>query len=558
MPELKKAPPEKTYRQILLDSRKEQLRLTLTAVERLRITFDAAVESLRQKIALIPDERIGTPFHRAMLQLQFEITDTMNALRADNRTLLDVGMVELAQNAADREVEVARLVEQPIDPRLLPDIDESFPLTNGQRIPVQFGRIALGAVERVSTRYYRDGLKLSERLHKLDIQGRKVIADTIVQGLAEQLSATDMSKRLQAAMGELAHDGLPPPRHVTMRIARTEISNAHREAHVSSTEQSPGILKDYISGVGWRLSLSHKQPDICDVWAAHDEGLGRGVYLPSDVPVDHPHGLCFTVSVLKAFPESGIGGKEPDTSKVPQSMVDYYARLGDKPAMAVVARRTVKPLTFATTNEASAWLTSRYPGMNVNLGEMDPRSASEVVTTMDDLLQRYPLDKAGERDRNPLRLEYGKLSGGTVASGHGDSYLEFSSDYFSNHDVLTRKLKELHESGWLVTDDLKGFVSHEFGHWVDYTHKYDVRRDGMNLADATELFRKESADLGKPSRYAETNGREAWAEAFAQRQTRPRTEWSEYTKSMDEWFARNPPNEWAAWKWNEQGEKEYL
>lgn len=318
MPELKKASPEKTYRQILLDSRKQQLRLTATAVERLRITFDAAVESLRQKIALIPDERIGTPFHRAMLQLQFEITDTMNALKVDNRTLLDVGMVELAQNAADREVEVARLVEQPVDPRLLPEIAESFPLTNGQRIPVQFGRLALGAVERVSTRYYRDGLKLSDRLHRLDVQGRKVIADTITQGIVEQLSATDMAKRLQTAMAELAHDGLPPPRHVTMRLARTEIRHAHVESHLVSTEQSPGVMKDYIDGIRWNLSLSHKDADVCDLYASRDAGAGPGIYERAEFPTSHPHCLCFSTTVLKAFPESGIGGAKPDPDNVPE------------------------------------------------------------------------------------------------------------------------------------------------------------------------------------------------------------------------------------------------
>lgn len=318
VPELKKAPPEKTYRQILLDSRKQQLRLTATAVERLRITFDAAVESIRQKIALIPVERHGTPYHRFMLNLQFEITDTMNALKADNRTLLDVGMVELAQNAADREAEVARLVEQPVDPKLLPEIAESFPLTNGQTIPVKFGRLALGAVERVSTRYYRDGLKLSDRLHKLDLQGRKVIADTVTQGIIEQLSARDMAKRLRERMMELSSDGVVPPRHIAMRISVTEIANAHRESSIQSMQSSPGVLKDYISGIRWNLSAAHVSPDRCDLYASRDAGLGPGVYLPNDFPVSHPWCRCFTTAALVAFPESGIGNVKPDPDNVPE------------------------------------------------------------------------------------------------------------------------------------------------------------------------------------------------------------------------------------------------
>lgn len=325
MPELKKASPEKTYRQILLESRKRQLRLTATNVERLRITFDAAVESIRQKIELLPDERIGTPWHRAMLQLMSETRDVMDALKRDTGTLLDVGMVELAQNAADREAEVAKFVEAPIDHTLLPSFDEQFPLTNGQQIPVRFGRLALGAVERVTTRYYRDGLKLSDRLHRLDLQGRKVIEDVITQGLVEQISARDMAKRLQTAMGELAHDGKPPPRHVTMRLARTEIRQAHSESFVMASQQSPGVLKDYISGLRWNLSLSHKEPDRCDLYATRDGGLGPGIYLPGEFPVSHPNCLCFGTAQLVAFPESGIGGGVPKPDEVPPNQHRVFA-----------------------------------------------------------------------------------------------------------------------------------------------------------------------------------------------------------------------------------------
>src|SRR5688572_2641605 len=272
MIEAKKANPEKTYRQILIDSRKTQLRLTATNVRRLEITLDAAITSLMQAVERLPDHRIGTPWYRAQFQLAAEARDVMDALRMDYTTLLDVGMVELAQNAADREAEVAKLVEAAVDPTLLPQFDESFPLTNGQAIPVRFGRLALGAVERVTTRYYKDGLKLSDRIHKLDAQGRRVIENTITQGIVEQISARDLAKRLQTALAEQSRDGLPPPRHVAMRLARTEIRAAHVEAHLASTEQSPGVLKDYISGVRFNLSMSHAESDICDLYAARDTG----------------------------------------------------------------------------------------------------------------------------------------------------------------------------------------------------------------------------------------------------------------------------------------------
>lgn len=325
------------YRQILIDSRKRQLRLTATAVKRLEVTFDAAIQSITQKIESLPAERVGTPWHRAQLQLIADIRSVMDGLRKDYTTLLEAGMVELAQNAADRESAVAALVNAPPDPQLAITYDEAFNLTNGQSINVSFGNLAIRAVDRVATRYYRDGLKLSERIHRFDTYGRKIIEDTLMQGIVEGISARDMAKRLQTAMGEASLDGKPPTRYQAMRIARTEINNAHREAHVMSTEAAPGVLKEYIRGVRWNLSLSHQDADICDIWATHDSGMGPGVYLPADVPADHPHGLCFTTTVLKEIPESGIGGKAPDTANVPPSQIAYYAGLGDKPSASIMA-----------------------------------------------------------------------------------------------------------------------------------------------------------------------------------------------------------------------------
>lgn len=336
MPEFKRESTAKDYRQILIDSRKRQLRLTATAVRRLEITFNAAIESIAQKIESLPAERVGTPWHRAALQLTADIRTVMDGLKADGSKLLDVGMVELAQNAADREAATANLVGADKDPSLFPDLDQTFVLSNSQEIAVSFGRLALRAVERVATRYYRDGLKLSDRLYRIDVRARKVIEDTITQGIVEGTSARDLAKRLREVMKDASVSGQPTPMHQLMRITRTEINNAHREASILSTQTSPGELKPYISGVRWNLSLSHPESDICDVWAAHDSGMGPGIYLPDSVPVDHPHGLCFLTTVLKEFPDSGIGGKKPDVGNVPESMLRYYSEQGDGPATALL------------------------------------------------------------------------------------------------------------------------------------------------------------------------------------------------------------------------------
>ena len=293
--------------------------MTATAVRRLEITFDAAAESIRQKVEALPAERLGTPWHRAQIQLLVDIRTVTEALGKDYVTLLEAGMVELAQNAADREAAAAGVVNAPKDAALAPEFDHAFRLTNGQEIGVRFGRMAFGAVERVATRYYSDGLQLSDRIHRLTERSRVLLEDTITRGIIEGTSARDLAKQIRVVLAEASGDGLPPPRHVAMRIARTEIRHSHSEAFVQSTQSSPGVLKDFISGLRWNLSMSHKDPDQCDWYASRDTGAGPGIYFPHEFPMSHPNCLCFGTSVLKAFPESGAGGKVPRPDEAPPS-----------------------------------------------------------------------------------------------------------------------------------------------------------------------------------------------------------------------------------------------
>lgn len=301
------------YQQLVIESRKRQLQLTLENVQRLEKTFDATVEAITARIAALPAEREGFAWTRAQIRLASDIRLTMDALKRDFDTLLEVASTELAQNAADRERQTAAIVNAGNDARLVADLSKTLTLSDGLQVTVQFGRLALTAVERAANRYYSDGLKLSDRLYRINTEMRQTIENTIVRGLAQQLSAAELAKQMRA---DLAAAGSSNPRYHAMRIARTEINTAHREAHILSVQNADGTLKDYTDGVRWNLSLSHPAPDICDLYAGYDSGGGPGVYMPDDVPSDHPSGLCFTTTVLKAFPDSGVGGMKPSIADV--------------------------------------------------------------------------------------------------------------------------------------------------------------------------------------------------------------------------------------------------
>ncbi|MCW3059005.1 MAG: hypothetical protein JWQ02_826 [Capsulimonas sp.] len=314
------------YRALVVKFRKSQLQLTAEGVNRLEEIFDAAVDSILEKIQAHGDESLSQVTLSALLEsIQAELVN----LRSDTVTALDAGMLSLAQNAADREAETAALLGEAADPRLAAASITHAELSSGKAMTVRFGRLARSAVERVAHKVFSDGLKLSDRLYNLDTEAKKVIGDTLIQGVAEQISARDLAKRLQ---GTLSAAGADNPRYKAMRIARTEINNAHREAHIQSTKDAEGNLKEYITGVGWRLSYSHKLADVCDIWASDDSGLGPGNYLPDDIPSEHPHGLCFTVTLLAALPDAKFPGKAPTPADVPESEGRYSARNGDPAA----------------------------------------------------------------------------------------------------------------------------------------------------------------------------------------------------------------------------------
>jgi hypothetical protein len=325
------------YRALLVRARREQLILTRDNLQRLAGTYDRAAQSIVEAVAKLPDEaRQGAPWAQARFNLLLEIDAELEKFRTDYAGLLDLSMLSTAQQAADREAQTAKLVQAAEDRNLFPTLSRTVSLSTGLDVTAQFGVLARSAVEGVANRYYRDGLKLSDRLYNLNAGTRKAVEDTIVQGLTEGTAARDLASKLQKVMGEA---GVDTPRYRAERISRTEISNSHREATVRGTiDPNTGGLKSYITGVRWNLSLSHPAADICDIFAAgSSDGLDSGVYLPGEVPVDHPSGLCYLTSEVTAYPGIGGTGKAPDVASVPPSQVAYYARQGDRQAMAVLA-----------------------------------------------------------------------------------------------------------------------------------------------------------------------------------------------------------------------------
>jgi hypothetical protein len=348
------------YRALLVEWRSTQLKATAANVKRLQAAFDGAVKSLAAKVEAVGEETLAGAAATALLG---DIAEVLANLKADYGQLLELASLEVAQVAADRESAVATLADWGVDANLLPGLTKTVTLSSGAEASVRFSTVAQSAVERAANRVYSDGWRLSDRLWSLDQQTREVVRQTIVQGVTEQISAREMAKRLETHL----RDGMKLSSWVTdkeravnvrysaSRIARTEINTAHREAHIQSAiDPSTGQLKGFISAIGWRLSVSHPRMDICDVWASDDgDNLGEGNYLPENVPSDHPHGLCYTISVLADYPEVSGPSKAANPDGVPESQAQYYAdKLNDPTAARWLDKRgSSGSRASATTDE---------------------------------------------------------------------------------------------------------------------------------------------------------------------------------------------------------------
>lgn len=295
--------------------RKTQLTEMGGSMKRLQAIYD---NSIKNMISLI--ENAEEPASTLIL---VALNEELNALQSNYAKMLDLSLYDLAQKSADRQLEIETLLDKLPDNRLTPNRDKSYIIENHE-FSVRFGRLASDAVDRSYARVWGDGYRLSERLYALDEFTRGVVSDTIVEGVAQQLSAKALADNIQKIMGEAGTDC---PRYRAERIARTEINEAFRSAHILACKNEDGTLKDYISGIRWVLSFSHPKPDICDVFASQDKfGLGKGIYEVDAVPVSHPNCLCNQLTELKDYPTTDLRALKPEPELVPETEIARYGQ----------------------------------------------------------------------------------------------------------------------------------------------------------------------------------------------------------------------------------------
>lgn len=165
---------------------------------------------------------------------------------------------------------------------------------------------------------YTDGRMLSRRIWSATGRLEGNIAEIIQQGVAQKQSPLELARQLEAYVNPKTacpvswhkiYPSIPFERKIdynALRLARTSIIHAAWAADRAAAKKNPLCM-----GLKWNLSDAHYErqiavagEDVCDTYARHDEGLGRGVYPVEKIPFPHPQCLCYRTEVLPSMEES--------------------------------------------------------------------------------------------------------------------------------------------------------------------------------------------------------------------------------------------------------------
>ena len=186
------------------------------------------------------------------------------------------------------------------------------------------------AIQTAQQRVYGDGLRLSQRIWRLEQGGMQAIRNTIAQGMAERTNAWELARRLEGQLNAgqewpkwsearlrsmdararaASKQGLwrnaadmrrqnpdvtgtlTPPGGISynaLRLARNEIQAANHAVTSDIAQNFPGIVGRKVV-----LSPAHPRLDICDEYAAGGPYEKTANFLPL-----HPQCLCRWEEVL--------------------------------------------------------------------------------------------------------------------------------------------------------------------------------------------------------------------------------------------------------------------
>lgn len=263
------------YDKYLAQARERFARREGATVEQLRRAYRQAREAVLRDIAELPPEA-----KRSLQARHWSALAKRLDLRASelSETVLDAlyGGIKLSSRAA---TQAGAATTAP----LLPD--------RAAGVRAMFVDINERATAAFLARTGPDGMQISDRIWRAGRNYRQSILNLVQDAVVRGEDARTLARRLETYLEPGArHDmslavrqSLKVPKDISyeaMRLARTELNNAFHESTIMTGRATPGY-----QGIVWRLSASHRIPDICDDYANHN---GTGFWPAGEEP-SKPH-----------------------------------------------------------------------------------------------------------------------------------------------------------------------------------------------------------------------------------------------------------------------------
>lgn len=252
----------------------EPLRITDGITNRMvsKILKEAADEAEQELLKLAGKKSFSAAVRREQSkQVIAALRPISTELWTQTGKIVRAGEYKMGQLAADQALDLALLSGMPAD--------VAYSMTQALHFE------ARQAVDDLISRH-TNGYTLKERIYRNGKLSTRQVGRVVDRALARQLSARQLAAQVKHFYAPNVPGGA---NYAAMRLARTEINNAHHETTIRLSREMP-----WVTGFKWNLSDSHPRPDPCDALADRDIGLGPGVYGKNDAPSrPHPQCLCY-------------------------------------------------------------------------------------------------------------------------------------------------------------------------------------------------------------------------------------------------------------------------
>jgi hypothetical protein len=287
-------------------------------------------------------------------QIVAMLADSADAMRVDlarilsktSMTMSDAiryqQMAIVRQSLLDQQAKVLRSLGRVVEARRLEATARAIQLGNAmdafvlerlgqsdlaletlQNLKFGLGRTAEVALARMGYSY----TDLSQRIYNNDVWLGSRIDSRITSILAQGKSAREFAAEAVDWFSPSTPGGV---RYASMRLARSEISNAFHAVSVQQVQDKP-----WVHAMQWHLSGSHPKSDVCDDYAGEDQfDIGSGIFPKMEVPrKPHPTCYCYVTPV------------QVDEDDFLNALVngDYDKWIADQRAMASQTQPTVPP-----------------------------------------------------------------------------------------------------------------------------------------------------------------------------------------------------------------------